>query len=85
MGLSDAAGKSEFYFVNALVYVFGFPLDKHLNITTGEVTDKAGQLMAVGNPLSGETKADSLDLAEEYYAFGSLVHIRILSFVVSRS
>jgi hypothetical protein len=33
--------------------------------------------MAVGNPLSGETKADALNLAGEYYAFGGLVHFLI--------
>jgi hypothetical protein len=33
--------------------------------------------MAVGNPVSGEAKADALHLAEEYYAFGSLVHISV--------
>lgn len=85
LGLSDAAGKSEFYFVNTFVYVFGFSLGKHLHTAIRQVADEAGQLVAVGNPVSGEAKADTLHLAEEYYAFGSLVHICISSFVARRS
>jgi hypothetical protein len=77
LGLLDIASKSEFYFVNTFVYVFWFPLDKHFNVTTGEVTDKAGQLMAAGNPVSGEAKTNTLDLADEYYTLGSLIHFLI--------
>jgi len=85
LGLLDVAGKRGFYFVNTSVYIFGFSLGEHLNAAIRQVADKAGQLMSIGNPVSGEAKADALHLAGKDYVFGGLVHIRISWFVIRGS
>jgi len=69
LGLSDAAGKSCFNIFYAVIYISSVALSEHLNVAVRQVSDKAGQLVAVCNPVGGEAKADALDLANECYVF----------------
>ena len=76
-GVSYIAGKGILYFPDAIVNIFIRALGKHLNGAVGAVSDEAGQLVAIGYMISGETKTDSLDSTDENYMFGFLVHYRL--------
>jgi len=73
-GFSDIAGKGFFCFSDAIIYIFGKTLGKHLHGAIRAVADKAGQPIAIGCVESGEAKADTLDSAGEDNMFSSLAH-----------
>ena len=73
-GISYIAGKGILYFPDAVVSIFIRALGEHLYSAIGAVSDEAGQLVAIGYMISGETKTDSLDSTDENYMFGFLVH-----------
>lgn len=73
-GLSNVAGKGILYFLDTVVNTCIRALGKHLDSAVRQVADKTGQLMAVGYMISSETKADTLNPADENYLFGDLAH-----------
>ena len=72
--------------LNAVGDVIRVALSNHLDGAIGEIAYRAGELMSVGDTLSGEAtavtggceaEADALDLASENYMFGCLAHFKL--------
>jgi hypothetical protein len=66
-GLPYVVGKISFDVLYTAIHIFGSALSEHLNAAIGQISDKAAKLMAVCNPVSGETKAHTLDVPGENY------------------
>jgi len=69
-GFSYVAGEGLLDFSYAGVDVFGGALGEHLDGPVKEVADEAGQLVAMGDAVSGEAKTDALDVSDEDYVLG---------------
>ena len=65
--VSDVAGQRLLNIFYAIIYIFDRSLGEHLDGAVCEIADVAGQLVAAGHPVSGESEADALNAAGEDY------------------
>jgi hypothetical protein len=70
-GISDVAGKIFLNLLYAIVDVFRRALGEHLDGAVRHVADEAGELMAIGHPMSDKAKTNALDPAGENYMSGN--------------
>jgi len=69
--VSSEAFAYVFYAVGDVLFL---SLDEHLDSAVGQVFYIAGELVSKSNPLSGESEADALNRAGEYYVIGEFFH-----------
>ena len=72
-GFSYVSGKIFFDRLYAIINFFRGALGEHLDGAARQVTDKTGELMAIGHPMRGKAKTDALHAANENYASGNHV------------
>ena len=69
--LADIAGKGIFNIFDAVINVLGVTLGEHLDGAVRQVADISFELIEPGDPVGGESKADSLYTANENDMFGN--------------
>lgn len=70
-GISDVAGKIFLNLLDAVVNVVSRALGEHLDGAVRQVSDKTGELVAIGHPASSKTKTDALNPTGENYMSGN--------------
>ena len=74
LGVSYVAGERILYVLDAFFDVVGTSLGEHFDRAVGQVADKAGQPVATGYPVGGESEPDTLHVTNEDDVFGDLLH-----------
>ncbi len=72
MSVPDAEGLLQILY--AIVNIIFAALQEQFDFAVGCVSHKAGQFVSLGDAMSGESKADALNLAAEKYMFRDIRH-----------
>jgi hypothetical protein len=74
LGVSYVAGERILYVLDTFIDVVGCSLGEHFDRAVAQVTHEAGQPVAIGHAVSGESEPHALHVTHEDYLFGNLHH-----------